>query len=67
MTQFDGGNGYQYQAIEVGRCLQAGLLESPLMPWSDTLQVLELMDTLRDSWQLRYAQDDGLTVSEEYR
>jgi hypothetical protein len=64
MTQLDGGNGYQYQAIEVGRCLQAGLLESPLMPWTDTLQVLELMDTLRESWQLRYAQDDDVTASE---
>ncbi|RZM78926.1 Gfo/Idh/MocA family protein [Leptolyngbya iicbica] len=64
LTQLDGGNGYQYQAMEVGRCLQAGLLESSLMPWADTLQVLDLMDTLRASWQLSYAQDQSLTVSE---
>ncbi|NEQ42731.1 MAG: Gfo/Idh/MocA family oxidoreductase [Leptolyngbya sp. SIOISBB] len=57
-THIAAGNGYQYQAMEVGRCLQAGLLESPLMPWAETLQVLDLMDTVRQSWQLRYPQDD---------
>lgn len=58
ITQIEGGSGYYHQAQEVGRCLQAGLLESPLMPWEETLQVLEVMDTLRQSWQLRYPQDD---------
>ncbi|MEM6521694.1 MAG: Gfo/Idh/MocA family oxidoreductase [Cyanobacteria bacterium P01_C01_bin.70] len=57
-TQIEGGYGYQYQAMEVGRCLRAGLLESPLMPWSETLQVLDLMDSLRASWQLYYPQGD---------
>jgi hypothetical protein len=57
ITQIEGGNGYQYQAIEAGRCLQAGLLESPLMPWVETLQVLDVMDTLRQSWQLEYPQE----------
>jgi len=58
IAHIDGGNGYQYQAAEVGRCVRSGLLESPVMPWADTLQVLEVMDTLRQSWQLRYPQDD---------
>lgn len=58
ITQIDGGNGYQYQAAEVGHCVRSGLLESPLMPWADTLQVLEMMDALRQSWQLSYPHDD---------
>jgi hypothetical protein len=58
VTQIEGGSGYYHQAQEVERCLQAGLLESPLMPWDETLQVLEVMDNFRQSWQLRYPQDD---------
>ncbi|MEU7903171.1 Gfo/Idh/MocA family oxidoreductase [Actinoplanes sp. NPDC049118] len=42
------GNGYQYEAEEVQRCLAAGLLESPLMPHATTLEIMNLMDTIRE-------------------
>ncbi len=48
------GNGYQYEAIEVGRCLREGLLESPVMPLDETLSIMETMDTLRAQWGVRY-------------
>ena len=41
------GGGYQYEAIEVQRCLAAGLTESPLVPHSATLEVMALLDDIR--------------------
>jgi hypothetical protein len=42
------GRGYQFEAEEVQRCLLAGALESPLMPHDTTLEVMALMDTVRN-------------------
>lgn len=44
------GNGYQYEADEVGRCLRLGLLESELMPLSESLEIMETMDAVRACW-----------------
>ncbi len=41
------GRGYQFEAIEVQRCLAEGLLESPLVPHDTTLGVMTLLDTIR--------------------
>ena len=41
--RFD-GNGLRFQAIEVGRCLRAGLLESPILPHAGTLSVMATME-----------------------
>ncbi|OJF10037.1 Gfo/Idh/MocA family protein [Couchioplanes caeruleus] len=41
------GNGFQYEAIEVQRCLAEGLLESPLVPHAATLEVMTLLDAVR--------------------
>jgi predicted dehydrogenase len=41
------GHGYQFEAEEVGRCLAAGELESPLVPQETTLEIMNLMDTIR--------------------
>lgn len=48
------GNGYNYEAAEVGRCLRAGDKESPLMPLDETLAIAQLMDQARAQWGLRY-------------
>lgn len=40
------GNGLHYEADEVARCLRAGLLESPLMPLDETLEIVETLDTV---------------------
>ena len=51
------GNGYQFQLMEVNRCLREGRTESAIMPLSDSLEVMELMDTLRSQWNLVYPQE----------
>jgi len=48
------GNGLRYQAAEVGRCLRAGLTESPLLPLAETLSIMEAMDEIRRQIGLRY-------------
>jgi len=43
------GHGYTFQAQEVMRCLRTGELESPLVPWADTLAVMRTLDRWRAS------------------
>lgn len=51
------GNGYNYEIEEVNRCLRAGRTESLIMPWADTIAVMEIMDKLRAQWGVRYPQE----------
>lgn len=44
------GNGYQYEADEVGRCLRAGHFESEGMPLDESIHVMETMDAIRRQW-----------------
>jgi predicted dehydrogenase len=44
------GNGYNYEAAEVMRCLRTGKLESEIMPLDETLRIVETMDTIRSQW-----------------
>jgi predicted dehydrogenase len=48
------GNGYNYEAVEVMRCLRAGRLESEMMPLAETLAIMQTMDRLRAQWGLTY-------------
>jgi len=41
------GNGFNYEAAEVTRCLRAGELESRIMPLAETLSVMETIDAIR--------------------
>jgi len=43
------GRGMQFQAVEVARCLRAGLRESPAMPLDETLAVSAALDGIRRS------------------
>jgi predicted dehydrogenase len=47
--RYDGfrGEGKQYQAAEVARCLDAGVLESDRMSWQATLDVMRTLDDAR--------------------
>lgn len=47
-------NGFVYQVAEVARCLAAGRLESPVIPLSETLSMMQLMDAMRAEWNFRY-------------
>jgi len=48
------GNGYNYEAEEVARCLSNGLLESSTVPWDMTLANQKTMDRIRKQWDLVY-------------
>jgi predicted dehydrogenase len=48
------GSGYGPEIAEVGRCLRSGLLESPLIPQDDTIDILELIDDARSALGVKY-------------
>jgi predicted dehydrogenase len=48
------GNGYNYEAEEVGRCLRAGLRESAVMPLDETLTIMKTLDAIRAQWGMKY-------------
>jgi predicted dehydrogenase len=48
------GNGYNYEAAEVMRCVRAGRRESEIMPLDETLALARTFDTVREQWGLRY-------------
>lgn len=48
------GNGYNYEAAEVARCVRAGLAESDTMPLDETLAIMRTLDAVRAQWGLRY-------------
>jgi len=45
------GRGLLYEAQEVARCVEAGLLESPIMPLDETISIMETMDSVRATTQ----------------
>lgn len=50
-------NGYEYEIMEAQECLAEGLKESRIIPLSDTLAVMEIMDSLRKEWGFAYPEE----------
>jgi predicted dehydrogenase len=50
--------GFIHELRETARCIRAGLQESPLMPWTETVQVMQLLDEARQQLGLRYRNDE---------
>ncbi len=48
------GRGLRFQAAEVTRCLDLGLAESPVLPWAETVSIMETLDEVRRQIGLRY-------------
>ncbi|MBS14027.1 MAG: dehydrogenase [Gemmatimonadetes bacterium] len=48
------GNGYNYEAEEVARCVAEGLIESPAMPHDESITIMGTLDTIRAQWGLKY-------------
>lgn len=48
------GNGYNYEAEEVNRCLKEGKLESERMPLDESLMLMGMMDHIRSQIGLQY-------------
>ncbi|MGH8794169.1 MAG: Gfo/Idh/MocA family protein [Stackebrandtia sp.] len=54
------GRGMVHEAVEVMRCMREGLLESPLVPWQSTLDVMTTLDEVRRQLGVRYpGESDG--------
>lgn len=51
------GNGYNYEAMEVGNCLREGRKESAIMPLDETLALMQTLDKIRAPWGLTYPSD----------
>ncbi|MCF0197379.1 MAG: Gfo/Idh/MocA family oxidoreductase [Bacteroidaceae bacterium] len=49
--------GYEFEVLECKRCLEQGLIESPLIPHAETLAIMQQMDELRRQWGVRYPMD----------
>jgi len=52
------GEGFHFEAIEVARCIRAGLTESPIYPLDETLAIMETLDRIRADWGMRYPFED---------
>ena len=48
------GEGLRFQVEEVHRCLDAGLVESPRMPWRESVAIIEVLDSIRAQIGLQY-------------
>ena len=53
------GNGYNYEAAEVARCLREGRTESETMLLDETLSIMRTMDSIRTQWKLKYPMEPG--------
>lgn len=49
--------GYEYQFLSCRQTLLDGLIEPPEMPHEETLYIMQLMDQLRQQWQVCYPMD----------
>ena len=52
------GNALNYEAEEMMRCIKQDLKESPHMTLEDSIQIMEIMDKIREPWNLVYSNDN---------
>ena len=50
-------SGYEYEFAEAMECIRKGQTESSSMPLSESIFMMEIMDTLRKQWGLVYPQE----------
>ena len=53
------GFGYQYEARHVNDCLRRGFTESDVIPFADTLLLMETLDQIRSIAGIRYTADEN--------
>lgn len=51
-------NGYEYEIEEVHKCLSEQLIESPILPWNESITIMRIMDEVRNQIGLRYSVDE---------
>jgi predicted dehydrogenase len=47
-------NGYNYEVLEVEKCVREGKFESKVMSWDESLVLMETMDKVRAQWNFKY-------------
>lgn len=47
-------NGYEYEVLACQKALKEGLIECEEMPHSETIKIMEWMDSLRNDWGVKY-------------
>ena len=48
------GNGYNFEAAEVARCVREGKLESDIIPHEESIAIMGILDDIRAQWNLKY-------------
>ena len=48
------GVGRQYQGLHLEKCVAAGLLESPVLSVTESVEIMKVMDTLRAQMGVKY-------------
>jgi len=51
-------NGYEYEIYETHRCLEQGLTQSPTLPWRTSLNIMNIMDEVRQQVGLTYPSEN---------
>ncbi|MCG8452688.1 MAG: Gfo/Idh/MocA family oxidoreductase [Spirochaetales bacterium] len=54
LTVDDGSVGFLHQLQEAVRCIQSGLMESPIIPVAESVALMGVMDGMRREWGLLY-------------
>ena len=52
------GTGYQYEAAHVMKCLEEGKIESDIMTWQNSLDLIETLDRIRRDAGIFYPEHD---------
>jgi len=53
-------NGYEYEALAVMECIRDEKTESPVMPLDETLEIIKVIDKIRDQWGFKYPNDSAV-------
>jgi hypothetical protein len=48
------GQGRQYQAMHVEKCIGQGLVESPIMSLAESVEIMQVMDAVRSKIGVTY-------------
>ena len=51
-------NGYNFEAEEVVKCIQSGKIQSELMSWNDSLDLIDMLDSIRKKCGIVYPGHD---------
>jgi predicted dehydrogenase len=52
------GNGYNYEADEVVKCIQDGKIQSDKMSWDNSLELIDMLDAIRKECGIIYPKHD---------